>query len=162
MNITLERVGRRTYLRGETFPVKDSIKDAGGHWDADARAWWLGDNAKAEIIAKRASVEVVPARYVKVGDDWCVKGKGLVVGQEIVVQKASGDKKTERVTAILSTDPDGVQTASVAKSTKPSGTYTPRRSFNGYGGAARTGCSCGSREGVSRDSDCAQCRYDNE
>lgn len=25
-----------------------------------------------------------------------------------------------------------------------------------------TGCRCGSREGESRESDCAQCRYDNE
>lgn len=26
----------------------------------------------------------------------------------------------------------------------------------------RTGCRCGSRDGLNRDSDCAQCRYDNE
>lgn len=40
---------------------------------------------------------------------------------------------------------------------------TPARVTSTYRPAARwTGCRCGSREDEPRDSDCRQCRYDNE
>lgn len=52
--ITLDTVGARVYLRGDTFAVKSAIKAAGGHWDADARAWWVG-------AAKRDDIERVIA-----------------------------------------------------------------------------------------------------
>jgi hypothetical protein len=54
MTITLERIGRRTYLRGDTYPIKDQLKGAGAHWDGEQRAWWIGDHGKAEEIATKA------------------------------------------------------------------------------------------------------------
>lgn len=58
MTITLEHIGRRVYLRGNTYPIKREIHGIGGHWDADAGAWWVG-SGKAEdvaaIVAKVAS-----------------------------------------------------------------------------------------------------------
>lgn len=51
--ITIETVGRRTYFRGETYPCRDVLKREGAHWDADGRAWWIGDRAKAEALAAR-------------------------------------------------------------------------------------------------------------
>lgn len=53
--ITVQRDGRRSYLTGNTYTLKDKIKAAGGHWDADRKAWWVGDHAKAEQIASTAS-----------------------------------------------------------------------------------------------------------
>lgn len=42
----------------------------------------------------------------------------------------------------------------------------PRKTAGDYrrynSGGARTGCSCGSREGYSRPTDCAQCRFDQD
>jgi len=53
--ITVERVGRRSYLTGNTYPVKDAIRNAGGHWDAERKAWWLGDDVKARSIAQQSA-----------------------------------------------------------------------------------------------------------
>ena len=44
--ITVETIGRRTYLRGNTYPVKDAIKAMGARWDRDVKGWWMS-NAKA-------------------------------------------------------------------------------------------------------------------
>jgi hypothetical protein len=40
--IALDIRDTRIYLRGDTYPAKDRIKAAGGHWDADEKAWWVG------------------------------------------------------------------------------------------------------------------------
>lgn len=49
--------------------------------------------------------------------------------------------------------------AAVASGTRVLVSAMPRAS---YRGGRRTGCSCGSIEGVSRDSDCRQCRFDED
>lgn len=50
MQITIEDAGRRVYLVGNTYAIKDALKEAGGHWDANRRAWWL-------VAAKRDIAE---------------------------------------------------------------------------------------------------------
>lgn len=40
-SIKPEIQGRRVYLFGNTFGIKDAIKAAGGKWDPDQRAWWI-------------------------------------------------------------------------------------------------------------------------
>lgn len=52
MAISVEQVGRRYYLVGDTFAIKDRIKSAGGKWDPERRAWWTG---KADVAARLAS-----------------------------------------------------------------------------------------------------------
>lgn len=32
MNIELKEEGKRVYLLGNTFAIKDRLKEAGGHW----------------------------------------------------------------------------------------------------------------------------------
>lgn len=49
MSVTIEKQGRRIYLIGNTFPLKDRIKAMGGHWDGDRRAWWVGSE-KADAV----------------------------------------------------------------------------------------------------------------
>ncbi len=39
--ITPERIGRRVYLRGNTYQYKGALKDLGAKWDRDQRAWWV-------------------------------------------------------------------------------------------------------------------------
>ncbi len=65
--ITVERVGRRSYLRGDTLAVRGLLRDGGCHWDADARAWWIGSPTEAEALAERArtaTAEAAPKKRI--------------------------------------------------------------------------------------------------
>lgn len=97
-------------ITGNTFPVKDEIKQLGGKWDAAQKAW--------------------------------------------IVPKENASKAQELVNG--------------AKSAPRCGNSSGGNGW-GYDGAARgytasryprTGCSCGSREGLERESDCSSCRHD--
>jgi len=62
MTITLDTsVARRIYLRGDTYAVKDSIRAIGGHWDADAKAWWCGRGKRTEAEAIASQTAAPPA-----------------------------------------------------------------------------------------------------
>lgn len=65
--ITLTRDGRRTYIGGDTMAVRGVLKDGGCHWDADRKAWWIGDHATAETLAelaRTAPAEQAPKRRI--------------------------------------------------------------------------------------------------
>lgn len=62
MTITIETQGRRHYLRGNTFPIKDAIRAAGGKWDRDAGAWWTGKREVAEQLVAGAAATPVAAK----------------------------------------------------------------------------------------------------
>lgn len=47
--IKLSHEGRRIYILGNTYPIKESIKSAGGNWDGDRKAWWVGSSKKEAI-----------------------------------------------------------------------------------------------------------------
>lgn len=47
--VTIERNGKRVYLVGNTYAAKDEIKALGAHWDAERRAWWIGDKKLAKV-----------------------------------------------------------------------------------------------------------------
>jgi hypothetical protein len=57
--ITVERVGGRSYLRGDTGGVGDILREAGCRWDDEARAWWVRSHYAALQIADRANALVV-------------------------------------------------------------------------------------------------------
>lgn len=62
INITTE--GRRVYVTGDTYPIRETISQCGGHWDGDRKAWWVGTAKKAEIesaIQKQIGQPVQPA-----------------------------------------------------------------------------------------------------
>lgn len=48
---TIEKKGRRHYLRGLPFGLKDRAKASGCKWDADERCWWT---SKADVAAEIA------------------------------------------------------------------------------------------------------------
>lgn len=63
--ITVERQGRRSYLRGDTLAVRGLLRSGGCHWDADAKAWWIGSHEAALELAERAKTaeaEAAPAK----------------------------------------------------------------------------------------------------
>lgn len=49
MSLSTITEGRRIYITGNTFPVKDKIKAMGGHWDNDRKMWWIGVQARAQV-----------------------------------------------------------------------------------------------------------------
>lgn len=53
-SITIESVGRRHYVRGNTYPIKDQLRAAGCKWDGAAKAWWTGKRDVAERFAGQA------------------------------------------------------------------------------------------------------------
>ncbi len=60
MALTIESSGRRHYLCGDTYAIRDKIKAAGFKWDPDRKCWWTGQREKAEAFlpkAERASAE---------------------------------------------------------------------------------------------------------
>lgn len=61
MSITIERQGKRVYLAGDTYAVKDRIKALGGHWDEDRRAWWVGSTKIVEAQSLVDNLAFTPA-----------------------------------------------------------------------------------------------------
>lgn len=65
MTIVLDTVGRRIYLRGDTYPMRDRIRAIGGHWDAAEKAWWIGagkrEAAEALVSAPQPGTESTQA-----------------------------------------------------------------------------------------------------
>jgi translation elongation factor EF-Tu-like GTPase len=61
MSITIESRGRRHYLVGNTYPIKDAIRSAGCKWDGDAKAWYSGKRETVEqLMAKLANAPTAP------------------------------------------------------------------------------------------------------
>lgn len=56
-NIKIEKQGRRYYLVGNTYTIKEDIKDSGGHWDPDVGAWWTSKREVAESLVAKAAQE---------------------------------------------------------------------------------------------------------
>jgi hypothetical protein len=82
---------------------------------------------------------------------------GFTPGYTIEVVKRDGSRKIERIDRVVWKG-EGVMICAIAATQRPART-------SGYGGSGygrRTGCRCGSIEDMPRDSDCRQCRYDNE
>lgn len=48
MTLAVEKIGRRYYISGNTYPIKSTLKAAGCKWDPDRKSWWTGKKAVAE------------------------------------------------------------------------------------------------------------------
>lgn len=59
--------GRRVYFLGHTYPVRHDIRNMGGKWDADRKAWWVGkaklDEAKSLVSRISRVIESAPASH---------------------------------------------------------------------------------------------------
>lgn len=95
--ITLERIGQRVYIVGNTFPVKDQLKKAGCHWDGERRQWWIGA-AKAAAIEAIVAAPAAPAE--ESGDDVRLIGKAMYKGRTYYVRALSGDRTRARLISL--------------------------------------------------------------
>lgn len=133
--ITYQVDGPRTYVLGDTYAYRVAIRSAGGHWDADRKAWWIG-NAAAENLKNSLQSASPVYSYVKIGDAWGIRGPlpAPSVGAQVTVRKKSGEESTERITGLVSTPPDVATStfyATIAPRAKSSSggskkSYTPR------------------------------------
>ena len=92
MSITLERQSTRVYLRGDTYSIRDRIREIGGHWDPAVKAWWVGRAKAAEAEALAASVAAQPAPSA------ATKAEGLADDDRLLgqVEYTSRDGRTSR------------------------------------------------------------------
>jgi hypothetical protein len=140
IQIITERIGHRTYLRGNTYGVKDLIKAAGGHWDGDEKAWWFGSDERAQEIAAKCATTTpkATAGWTKLADGtWGLRGQNMTPGGKVTVSKRDGAREEHVVASILSNDAQGWQVATIQKqasssSRRPSGGF--RGNYRGNGG----------------------------
>lgn len=113
-SITIEASGRRYYLRGNTYPVRDALRAAGAHWDRDAQAWWVGKRDVAEQLLARlsgaspstpAAAESSPSVGASetVGANTAVVGRARYKGREYLVLWV-GETRRGRAAKLAFTD----------------------------------------------------------
>lgn len=91
MSIQTEKVGTRIYVTGNTYSVKDQLKQAGCHWDGERKQWWIGPT-KAEAIASLVSGIVAAPASPKNLDDCRVYAKVSYKGRQYYVIGESADR----------------------------------------------------------------------
>lgn len=86
-HITLEAQGRRIYVRGNTFPIKDSLRAVGAKWDPEAKAWWAGSGKRGDLEALVAKIGTRSAEGEREapGDGATVAGRATYKGKTYYV-----------------------------------------------------------------------------
>lgn len=151
----IETEGRRHYLTGNTYPLRDKLRALGAHWDGDRKAWWTSKRAALESLI--AAAPVAPAAYVApVGEALiAIDGNTYPVRDQLRAMGGSWDAGRKA----------WMVPASKADAARALVATAPKQSFVRRGGSSRrrgtwTGCRCGSVEEYSKDSDCWTCKHD--
>lgn len=85
MTVTIEKVDRRYYIRGNTYTIKDQLRSAGCKWDADAKCWYTGKKETAEKFAgKEVKTEFVKPTKDELAEKPCT-GKVEYKGRQYYV-----------------------------------------------------------------------------
>jgi hypothetical protein len=107
MTITIQSEGRRHYLIGNTYPIKDAIRSAGCKRDGDRKAWWTGKYETAEKLVSEVSGSAKPAKgdekkapglEAKVAGRATYKGKSYYLAGKVVRGRTHWDDSCEAVT----------------------------------------------------------------
>lgn len=135
--ITLEKVGQRVYLVGDTFAVKAQIKSMGGHWDGERRAWWVGakkaTEAEALVAALTPAAGSPPAPRVKQDpNDIRLTGKGRYKGREYFAGSITRDGLKVRLLTLPDAKGDYLDFWAPCSEVEQTKEYRPReRTFRG-------------------------------
>lgn len=67
MTISIQTEGRRSYIVGNTYAVREKIKALGAHWDGQRKAWWTAkaDEAAQLVAALNAAAPAAPSNSVE-------------------------------------------------------------------------------------------------
>lgn len=98
MTIRIEKVGRRYYIMGDTYPIRAEIKAAGCRWDREKSAWFSGKKDRAEMlltqVAGGAIQPVCSWRKLSNGFGVAVpSGLSVKAGDVVTVRAANGAEK---------------------------------------------------------------------
>lgn len=151
--VSIEKQGRRYYLVGNTYPVKDALRSAGAHWDRDRGAWWTSKSDVAERFAAAAAAKAEARAQVANETKIAIEGNTYPVRDQLRDLGGSWDG-ARKVWMVPESQ------AARARELVAS---APKRSFRRGGQRRRgtwTGCRCGSVEEYSKPSDCWTCQHD--
>lgn len=123
MTISIDQQGRRFYLRGNTYPVKDQLRSAGCKWDPDAKCWYTGKREVAEQLVSQLQQSPTPSAETtsssaasnapgsggrqEPGDDAVVAGRAAYKGKTYYVAGRVDRGRThwnDRVSAVTTSD----------------------------------------------------------
>lgn len=124
LSISTEKVGQRIYVAGNTYAVKDRLKQAGCHWDGDRKQWWIGAAKASQIESIVGSLDGAPAPKEDLGDRR-VYAQVEYKGRKYYVIGESGDRR--RLT-VLDASIDFWAEKSACKLVKE---YQPRQVWDG-------------------------------
>lgn len=83
--ITVERIGRRSYLRGAPYAMRERLRAAGAKWDAAERAWWLSKDQEAHALAEALHIANDAPRAEGLTDDTRLLGRATYKGKSYLV-----------------------------------------------------------------------------
>lgn len=106
MTITTQTEGRRTYIMGDTYPIRDTLRAGGAPWDADRKAWWLGDRDRAAALAAKIGPATeptnapaeAPCTNATVAGRAVYKGKTYYIAGRVVRGRTHWDDRVAAVT----------------------------------------------------------------
>lgn len=132
MTVTLstEKVGRRVYVIGNTFPIKSRLKEAGCKFDPDRKQWWIGSTKadKIERIVGKLDGQEVEQDKSELSDRRC-DGKVEYKGRTYYVIGRS-DRKGKLWLTVLDCSIDFWAAESECRWVKR---YQPQQRWGGYG-----------------------------
>lgn len=79
--ITLQTDGRRVYFVGNTYAVRDALRNAGAHWDPQRKAWWTGKKSEAEEILASLTKKAAEATDGINPSDKVIRGRATYRGK---------------------------------------------------------------------------------
>jgi hypothetical protein len=131
MTITIDKQGRRHYLIGDTYSVRNQLRDAGCHWDGDRKAWWTGDAATAQNLVGHTNRS--NGNGERLNDNDKIEGRAKYKGRSYILVW-SGQTKRGTAAKLAFMDGSKVFWADLAE-VEVTKRYSPRKS--GYGRYAR-------------------------
>lgn len=105
IGITTE--GRRTYITGNTYAIKDQLRAIGAHWDGDRKAWWTSKKEEAAQLVAKLAAAPAPANAapeVAAPYDGEVKGKAEYKGRKYYVRWNGMTKKGTEAFRLVTLD----------------------------------------------------------
>lgn len=105
MAVTIEKRGRRYYLRGNTFPIKEQLRSAGCKWDPNERAWWTGKKEIANKFSgttpatKSGTKDAAPGQDATVAGRAKYRGKSYYLAGRVQLGRTHWDDTVASVTS---------------------------------------------------------------
>lgn len=104
---TVEKSGRRYYIRDLPYSAREAAKSRGARWDPDAKCWWTGSHDVAQAIVDSLGSEAAPHNSKAPGDDAIVSGRAGYKGRTYYVAGKVDRGRTrwdDRVSHVMSRD----------------------------------------------------------